>query len=127
MKDTLYASVAQNPEPYAFALTCTGVEPLVEMEGPWSDADGVSEEESSVLLDFDRLLLGRSETREFVLKNTSLCAVAWKLDLSQLEEFDRELRVTPTEGVMKIHGAQRIVVSFTAVEPSSRTYNTDQL
>ena len=43
--------VAQNPEPYAFALTCTGVEPLVEMEGPWSDADGVSEEESSVLLD----------------------------------------------------------------------------
>ena len=86
------------------------------MEGPWSDADGVSEEESSVLLDFDRLLLGRSETREFVLKNTSLCAVAWKLDLSQLEEFDRELRVTPTEGVMKIHGSQRIVVSFTAVE-----------
>ena len=24
VKDTLYASVAQNPEPYAFALTCTG-------------------------------------------------------------------------------------------------------
>jgi len=115
-EDTLYASVAQNPEPYAFALRCSGVEPEVALSGPWSEADGVSEEEAAVVLDFDRLLLGRSETREFVLTNSSLCSVAWKLDLSQLEEFDRELRVTPTKGVLKIHGAQRIVVSFSAVE-----------
>ena len=128
VKDTLYASVAQNPEPYAFALTCTGVEPLVEMEGPWSDKDGVSEEESSVLLDFDRLLLGRSETREFVLKNISFCAVAWKLDLSQLEEFDGELRVTPTEGVMKIHGVRGLSCQFYGRGGHrGRTYYFDQL
>ena len=40
--DTLLACVAMNPEPYAFAVRCAGVEPELTLSGPWSDGDGVT-------------------------------------------------------------------------------------
>ncbi|KAH8054149.1 hypothetical protein JL720_14520 [Aureococcus anophagefferens] len=124
--DTLLACVAMNPEPYAFAVRCAGVEPELTLSGPWSDGDGVTapddepaadEPPPTPVLDFDRLLLGRSEMREFTLTNANLCPVAWRLDLAALEPFARELRVEPASGRLGIHGSARITVSFSAVEP----------
>ncbi|KAJ1445550.1 hypothetical protein M885DRAFT_473458 [Pelagophyceae sp. CCMP2097] len=160
--DRLLACVAQNPEPYAFAVQCAGVEPALALAGPWEDdetaaqqraaqaaadeaarpttardkkgaalKDEKAEEPTGPVLDFDRLLLGRSETREFTLTNAAACAVAWRLDVAELDALRAsrtgadgaplpplasELRIEPTSGRLPIHGSARVRVFFAAVD-----------
>ena len=66
---------------------------------------------------WEGLKLGSSSSR------IRRCVHGCGSSICQLEELGQELRVTPTEGVMKIHGSQRIVVSLTAGGHRGRTYN----
>ncbi|CAM9222413.1 unnamed protein product, partial [Heterosigma akashiwo] len=108
--DQLVICVQDNPHPVTFPFTALGVDPELELQGPWpGEAPGVEP-----LLDFDRLLLGRSEQQEFALRNPTHVPVVWRLDLAALEGL-AEFRLTPTEGTVAPGGAARVSVFFNAL------------
>jgi len=132
--DALIACIQDNPEPIRFQITCMGSLPVLEFAGPWDaqyksaleDAEGVANEKEKAkviaqaedelakgVIDFDRLLLGRSEEREFTMTNTSAISVAWMLDIEELSKIS-EIEIEPSEGVLPPGGACKIVVNFSA-------------
>jgi len=69
---------------------------------------------SDAVADFDRLLLGRTEENDFVLKNDGVVPLLWKIDASDLDDID-EFRISPTEGVLQPEETQRVVIGFEAI------------
>uniref|UniRef100_A0A7S2QVW6 MSP domain-containing protein n=2 Tax=Triparma pacifica TaxID=91992 RepID=A0A7S2QVW6_9STRA len=67
------------------------------------------------LIDFDRLLLNRSEEKDFVVTNNGVVPLEWKLDASDLESLE-EFRISPTEGMLMPGEDVRVVVGFSAIE-----------
>lgn len=74
--------------------------------------------ESGAVIDFDRLLLGRVESRDFVVRNACQVPCRWRVDASHpvlLENTDH-FRVMPSavEGVVEVGGTARVTVMFSA-------------
>ena len=69
----------------------------------------------SPLVDFDRLLLNRSEEKDFVLTNNGVVPLTWKLDASDFDDLE-EFRIAPTEGSLMPGENVRVVVGFSAIE-----------
>ncbi|CAM9169791.1 unnamed protein product [Choristocarpus tenellus] len=74
-------------------------------------------EEACPLLDFDRLLLGRTESREFYLRNVCGVACAWRLDTTEVDGMDEfRMMPSPPEGVLEVGGVARVTVMFSAIK-----------
>lgn len=75
-------------------------------------------EESGAVIDFDRLLLGRVESRDFVVRNACQVPCRWRVDSSHpvLLENPDDFRVMPgaVEGVVEVGGTARVTVMFSA-------------
>jgi hypothetical protein len=81
------------------------------------------------LIDFDRLLLNRSEEKGFNLTNVGVVPVEWKIEASDLEGLE-EFRISPTEGSLAPGEKIRIQLGFVAIEekelnPSVTVHFTD--
>lgn len=74
--------------------------------------------ESGAVIDFDRLLLGRVESRDFVVCNACQVPCRWRVDASHpvLLENPDDFRVMPgaVEGVVEVGGTARVTVMFSA-------------
>ncbi len=74
--------------------------------------------EKGAVIDFDRLLLGRVESREFVIRNASHVPCRWRVDASHpvLLENPDDFRVMPAaaEGVVEVGGTATVTVMFSA-------------
>jgi hypothetical protein len=139
LMDSLVCSIEDNPHPVRFPMSCLGAKPELELHGPWEDeklrsrmeADSMADddegkaaavakadqwENAGSLIDFDRLLLQRSEDKDVTIMNPSTIPVAWRLNLEQFEgcsEFD----VGPTSGHLLPEQDTTITVNFSATEP----------
>jgi hydrocephalus-inducing protein len=100
-EDTLIICIKDNPEPYCYKISCTGVKPELEID--------------KRQLSFDKLLIGRSEKRDLKLKNNTLMPVAWKL--AQVEVLGDEFTVSPLEGVIEPFQEQLITAEFKGFKP----------
>lgn len=116
-ENTLLACIGQNPEPYVFKVACEGVEPAISLKGPWT-AD-LSTESASRIVDFDRLLVGRSELRYIDLVNDSLCIVDWRIASTSTgaPAFDSCFTVDPVAGKLGIHQTTKIRIGFCSEIP----------
>jgi hypothetical protein len=106
-RNRLVACVSENPHPITMDLCCSGVEPLMEFDGPWAETiaaaqaeldanedpkaakaleDALDEAKGKMSLDFDRMLVGKSEFRSFVIRNTSELPVKWMIDMGDFAE-----------------------------------------
>lgn len=105
--DALVCSVALNPEPVVVPLRAVGTKPDVEIRGMGKDGkEGIK---------FQRLLLGKRDTRTFELHNHSLLPVKWWLD--KVADLPPELSVSPTEGVLPAREAATVRVELAAKTP----------
>ena len=90
------------------------VDPEVQKE-----ADELLEKAKAIraepLIDFDRLLLNRSEEKDFVVTNNGVVPLVWKLDASDFDSLE-EFRVSPMEGSLMPGEDVRVVVGFSAIE-----------
>ena len=120
------------------------VEPEFDEEGKEKDAPApdpalVSEKAALIeqatairaepLIDFDRLLLNRSEEKSFSLTNNGVIPLEWKIDAADLEGLE-EFRIAPTEGSLLPGEEARIAVGFVAIvekelNPSVTVHFTD--
>ncbi|CAE7845488.1 HYDIN, partial [Symbiodinium microadriaticum] len=139
---TLVACVSNNPQPVSYRLCCWGVESTIALTGSWEegllkfqaeieekraepkpDAKLIKEMELKLeklhevlTIDFDRILIGRTEMRVFTLKNTSLLPVAWEIDPGDFAESPN-VTISPLYGVAGPHASVNISVSFFSAEP----------
>ena len=102
--NTIIASIPLNPVPVEFPVSCYGVSPTIFIDGPWTEAILQAEfavencqdkknlkdlqlklqnlKENSVL-DFGRILIGKSDIRVFTIRNTSSLPVGWEINLGE--------------------------------------------
>ena len=139
---TLIACVSNNPQPVSYKLCCWGVESTVELSGSWEeglvkfqaeieakkaevkpDAKVIKEMELKLeklhevlTIDFDRILIGRTEMRVFTLKNTSLLPVAWEIDPGTFTDSSN-VTISPLSGVTGPNASINISVAFYSAEP----------
>ena len=84
---------------------------------------------SNPVADFDRLLLGRSEESDFILKNSGVVPLDWNIDASDLDDI-AEFRISPTRGTLLPGESSRVVIGFEAItekelSPSITVHYTD--
>ena len=136
-KNTLCACVQNNATPMKFPISCWGVEPTVEITGPWAEKlaaaeaalaantdkkaekdlqDKLAALKAAFTFDFDRLLVNKTESKSFTLKNTSFLPVAWEIDLGDFKG-SANVSITPDSGVIPVNGAVEISVNFTSPTP----------
>ena len=70
----------------------------------------------ALTLDFDRILIGKTETRSFTIKNTCLLPVAWEVDLGDFADSPN-VSISPMSGTLPINSTLPIVVSFNSPDP----------
>jgi hypothetical protein len=99
-EDTFIISILDNPEPFLFKISCIGVKPELEIDRK--------------TLAFDRLLLGRSDRKEFKLKNPTYMPVSWKI--TGLESLGDEFVITPTEGQVESFGDMTVIGEYRAMK-----------
>jgi hypothetical protein len=136
-KGTLVVNVAKNPTITKFPIRCWGSEPTAECLGPWTEGIAAAEEalakntdkklvkdleaklqalKEAFTIDFDRVLIGKTELRTFQIKNTSLVPVAWEVIP---EDFDNSpnIKISPMSGVVPYNTTMDVTVSFTSPDP----------
>lgn len=139
---TLVACISDNPKPVMFDLKCWGVEPTIELIGSWEkllqsriaeldevkaeakpDPKIVKEMESKIeqlkgspLIDFDRILIDRTELQTFTMKNTCLLPISWEIDPQDFKDSPN-LTISPLSGVVEAGGSISIAVSFYSRDP----------
>jgi hypothetical protein len=137
--DNIVVCVSGNPIPISYPVKCVGVEPAIEFSGPWSDAIVAAEQaldefkktpkpdakkvkeleaklasvKESMTLDFDRVLITRTETRTFTAKNPSFVPIAFDV---QVGAFDNAncVAIQPTSGVVAAGASVTITVSYSS-------------
>ena len=136
-KNTLLMCVQDNAEPIRYDLKCWGVEPTIDLDGPWTEAIRIAEEElaacedkklmkefedkvtalkETFTFDFDRQLINKTEFKTFTVKNSSLLPVSWNIDLGDFADSEN-IVISPDQGVIPVGGMIEISVSFTSPEP----------
>ena len=80
--ETLFVCVKDNPEPISFKMTCCGVKPDIEID--------------KKIISFDKVLIGRKESRDIRLKNPTLIPISWRF--TGIEAYADELGISPSEG-----------------------------
>jgi hypothetical protein len=81
-KDTLICVIKDNPKPVKFDLVCNGARPEAKI-----DCNAI---------EFERLLVGQSSTKELTITNTSKIPIVWKLEGT--DKLPPEFTVIPAEG-----------------------------
>ena len=133
-KNNLVICVSNNPHPIMHEVRCVGVDPTVELEGPWTesintmrntiketkDAKKLKELETklnsmieSPIIDFERLLLNKTDVRTFEVRNTCLLPVAWEINPDDFVD-SQHVTLAPTSGVLAVGASSAISVSFTS-------------
>lgn len=136
-KNTLIACVSNNSIPIKYEMRCWGVEPTIDIIGPWDEALKAAEQavadcqdkklvkdletklaslKEALTLDFDRILINKTENRTFELKNTCMLPVTWEIDPGDFNE-SANVRITPMSGEIKVGATQVIKVEFTSLDP----------
>ena len=136
-KNTLVACVSNNPIPIKYDMKCWGVEPTIDVIGPWDEALKAAEQavnecqdkklikdleaklaslKEALTLDFDRILINKVENRTFEIKNTCLLPVTWEIDAGDFNESPN-IKITPMSGEVKVGSTQVIRIEFTSPEP----------
>eukprot|EP00606_Chrysophyceae_sp_TOSAG23-5_P000584 GSChrysophyteH2.ASY1.ANO1.693.1 assembled CDS len=108
-KNTLIAAVKDNAIPMLYPITCHG-KLQKELE------DKVAALKSAFTFDFDRLLVGKTDSKSFTVKNTSYLPVAWEIDLGSFKD-SANVTISPDAGVIPVNGEAEVTVSFTSPEP----------
>ncbi|KAI8909684.1 hypothetical protein EDD86DRAFT_206048, partial [Gorgonomyces haynaldii] len=95
-EDLFIVSIKDNPEPFTFKVSCTGVKPDIEMEKKF--------------IAFDKILVGRTDKRELKVKNPTLLSVGWRFN--GVEALGDEFSITPIEGLIEPGGEGLILAEF---------------
>ena len=145
-ESTLVACISNNPKPIMFDMKCWGVQPSIELSGSWEmllernvaelerlkkepkpDAKIVKEIEGKIeqmkitpVIDFDRILIDRTELQTFLMKNTCLLPVSWEIDTLDFKESPN-LTISPLSGVIEAGDSVSIAISFYSREPLQLT------
>lgn len=135
--NTIIGTIPLNPTPLEFPISCFGVTPTVVMEGPWTDAilqtelqlekcsekKQLKELQTKLLtlkeifvIDFDRILIGKSDNREFTIRNTSLLPILYEINLGDFTD-SQYLIIAPISGTLPVNGEQVVTLSFTSPTP----------
>ena len=136
-KGVLVINVAKNPTLTKFPLCCWGSEPSAECIGPWTEGIAAAEEalakntdkklvkdlegklqalKEAFTIDFDRVLIGKTELRTFQIKNTSLVPVAWEV-LAEDFETSSNIKISPMSGVVAFNSTSEVTVAFSSPDP----------
>jgi len=138
-QNTLIACVSNNPRPLRFNMECSGVEPSIVLKGPWLEALAEAEAAAAVfvldpkdktsasqleelnkkvaslqeylLLDFDRILIGKTDFRSFTIQNTCHLPVAWQVGLGDFADSQTVI-ISPRDGVLAVGATTTIMVTF---------------
>lgn len=133
---TLAITVARNPTVTRFPLKCAGADATVDLLGPWTEALSKAEEalaantdkkaakqleanvaalKEAFLVDFDRVLLSKQETRPFKIKNTCTIPVAFEV---LPEDFldSPNISFSPASGVVGYGESLELQITFTSPE-----------
>uniref|UniRef100_A0A8C9LFZ1 HYDIN n=1 Tax=Pavo cristatus TaxID=9049 RepID=A0A8C9LFZ1_PAVCR len=103
MEDKLVCCIKDNPEPVVFRLCCQGVR--VEL--------GVSPKH----VHFGKLLLHRRDSKQLVLRNSTLLPAAWRL--SGLENLGEDFSVSQSEGTVEPCAELGVYLYFKATKALS--------
>ncbi|XP_065674972.1 hydrocephalus-inducing protein homolog isoform X4 [Hydra vulgaris] len=102
-EDTLVCCVKDNPEPVLFKVSVHGVRPELELDRK--------------IIQFDRVLLHRKETRVVFLRNKTLLPAAWKL--SGMENIGDDFTVNSTSGIIEPMSEFELQMHFRAIKAIS--------
>lgn len=135
--NTIIATIALNPNPLSFAISCYGSSPDVQFDGSWNENIQITETalavcvdkkimkelESKISLykecstiDFGRILIGKSDVRTFDIRNTSSLMVAWEISLNDFTDSPY-FTITPLKGIIAVNCSQSVTLSFTSSIP----------
>lgn len=100
-KDDIIVMIKDNPQPVILPIHCLGAKPVVDIiEGE--------------PVQFDRLLLKQSDTKQIKLKNNGYIPCKWKL--TGLESLPEEFSLQNTFGELKPTEETIVEVSFKALQ-----------
>lgn len=99
-KDEIVCLLKNNPNPSIFSIQALGAQPVVEVD--------------QEVVEFDRLLLGKTLKKTLTLKNVAAIPAKWKL--TGVGALPEEFKVSLTEGRLAPCGQQVIDVTFGAKE-----------
>jgi len=108
-KDTLIAIIKDNPKPVQFNLVCHGSQPTSKI-----DSDNI---------EFERLLVGQSSTRELTITNTSKIPIVWKLE--GVDKLPKNFTVEPSEGTEPLKPSENSVVKITFNASEQQKYEQE--
>ena len=97
----LICEIENNPEPFIIPLNCISTIPSLNIKQEF--------------LDFDKLIINKSLSKNFKIENNSLIPVKWKIiNLEELKESNFE--IFPTEGNLKIKESKNVDIIFKALK-----------
>ncbi|XP_006878929.1 PREDICTED: hydrocephalus-inducing protein homolog [Elephantulus edwardii] len=100
-EDSVVCCIKENPKPAIFKLSCLGVRPELELD--------------QKQLHFERLLLGRKETKAIHLRNVSLLPVSWRV--SNVDHLGDDFSVPKTQGTILPRSEYNLQVHFQPSKP----------
>nr|CCA18905.1 PREDICTED: similar to hydrocephalus inducing putati [Albugo laibachii Nc14] len=137
--DHLVCGVKDNPEPAVFDVSCLGCVPILSLRHYATDSSDddarclkdtqESTSKNSIVVDFDRVLLKRPDTKRLLIENKCAVSIHWRLDKSQLSsDFD----VSSVEGLIRAGQTFTLSITFSALNEGihKHTFNiwyTDKL
>ena len=104
-KAQLECSIQDNPQSAVFVVTCEGAKPQLSIQ----DLEEASDE--GYQIEFDRLLLGREDSKSFRIVNDSALDVDWTIDMAEVEQCEH-LTVSTTSGRLSFRQSVDVVVTF---------------
>jgi hypothetical protein len=126
-EDAVIVRIEDNPNEFEFPITVTGAKPafrvLLDTDvdagpsgAPPPPADPAAPPPASHTIAFERLLLGCKDARAFVVENTGILPLRWKLaGAEKLEKDFKELAVFPLSGELAAKTSARVSVEFTSL------------
>ena len=137
--DVLVCSVKDNPDVVEFPVHCVGGRPKIELHGPWESANGgaaaaaggdaaagdaagagdaadaAAAASVEPVIDFERLLLRRSEERVLKIDNTCPISIGWRLKCESLDALE-EFTITPASGLLHAGKSASVRVNFESIK-----------
>eukprot|EP00759_Apiculatamorpha_spiralis_P009318 PhF_6_TR15973/c0_g1_i1/m.24996/K17570/HYDIN; hydrocephalus-inducing protein len=101
IRNVLVLLVKDNPEPIRFEISCIGSKPDVTVN-----------EGKECLLDFNRLLIRRTEEKVMKIKNVSFLPITWKI--VGTEKLPQEYKIDQLSGTLESKAETSVKVAFCA-------------